>query len=84
MAVDSVGGRMATCSLSPQLPAADVISLGDASALFAETGHPASVRTLQRWCRRHGTPLKRHGRADYASWADLLVVHAAEVDRRTR
>ena len=75
---------MAVSSLSPFVPAADVISLGEASALFAETGHPVSVRTLQRWCKQHGTALSRRGRADYASWSDLLVVHAAEVDRRAR
>lgn len=72
---------MAIAQLSPHAPA-DEISLGDASVLFAETGHPASIRTLQRWCRKHGTAITRHGRADYASWTDLLRVHAAEVDRR--
>ena len=62
--------------------AADEISLADASALLAKTGHPASVRTLQRWCRKHRIPVSRRGAADYASWTALLKAHAAEVDRR--
>jgi hypothetical protein len=75
---------MAVSSLSPFVPTADQISLGEASTLFAQTGHPASVQNLRRWCRKHGTPLSRRGRADYASWSDQLEVHAAEVDRRAR
>ncbi|MEZ7005618.1 hypothetical protein [Streptomyces sp. AD55] len=72
---------MAAELISPYV-ASDEISLGDASALLAETGHPASVRTLQRWCKKHGVELVRHGRADHASWTRLLQVHCLEVDAR--
>lgn len=70
---------MAASLISPYL-AADEISLGDASALFERTGHPITVRTLQRQCKARGVTLTRHGRADHASWSDLLEVHAAWVD----
>ena len=74
---------VAVTSSGPDVPAGDEISLAAASVLFAETGHPASVRTLKRWCQRHGTPVIRQGRADYASWSALLTAHAAEVDARS-
>jgi hypothetical protein len=72
---------MAASTISPYV-ATDEISLGDATLLFAETGHPISVRTLQRLCKANEVPLARHGRADHASWTDLLKVHAAWVDAR--
>ncbi|MFB8182551.1 hypothetical protein ACFC8N_42510 [Streptomyces sp. NPDC055966] len=72
---------MAASLISPIVPFNE-ISLGDASALFAETDHPIAVRTLQRQCKARGVPLTRHGRADHASWTDLLKVHAAWVDGR--
>jgi hypothetical protein len=72
---------MAATLISPYV-AGDEISLGDAVLLFQETGHPITVRTLQRQCKTRGVPLARHGRADHASWSDLLKVHAAWVDAR--
>lgn len=72
---------MAASLISPYV-AADEVSLGDASALFAETGHPISVRTLQRLCKARQVRLARHGRADWASWTDLLKVHRDWVDER--
>ncbi|MEV5451652.1 hypothetical protein [Streptomyces sp. NPDC052535] len=72
---------MATAMLSPNV-ARDEISLGDASVLFAETGHPASVSTLRRWCKKHRVPLARYGRSDHASWTRLLLIHSIEVDAR--
>lgn len=75
---------MAVTSLSPHLPAADLVTLTEASELFRETGHEASVRTLKRWCTKHGIAVDRVQRADCASWSDLLTIHAREVDARER
>jgi hypothetical protein len=72
---------MAAPFMSPYI-AADEISLGDAVLLFRETGHPITVRTLQRQCKAQGVTLSRQGRADHASWTDLLKVHMAWVDAR--
>ncbi|WP_328545417.1 hypothetical protein [Streptomyces europaeiscabiei] len=79
-----MGGPVAVTSLSPHLPAADLVTLTEASELFSETGHEASVRTLKRWCTKHGIPVDRVQRADCASWSDLLVIHAREVEARER
>ncbi|MFD8899868.1 hypothetical protein [Streptomyces ardesiacus] len=72
---------MAATLPSPYV-ARDEVPLGDASALFAETGHPASVNTLRRWCKKHGVPLARYGKSDHASWTKLLLIHSIEVDAR--
>jgi hypothetical protein len=74
------GDLMATSSLSPHLPTCDDISISDAVNLFRETGHPISRSTLERQCRARGVELVRRGRPNYASWTDLLKVHAAWVD----
>lgn len=75
---------MAVTSLSPHLPASDLVTLTEASDLFRETGYEASVRTLKRWCVKHGIQVERVQRADCASWSDLLKIHAIEVDARER
>lgn len=80
---------MAVSTLVPTIdPApADLVTLDEASALFAETSEPgldrsASPRTLKRWVAKH------HRRTWYvcgkvcASWTDLLEVHDMEIDRR--
>lgn len=72
---------MATALMSPYV-ARDEISIGDAVELFRETGHPISKSTLERLCRRRGVTLVKHGRANYASWSALLVVHRDWVDAR--
>jgi len=72
-----------TTVASPYAFNTDLVSLVEASALFAKTGHPATPRTLKRWAVKHGVTVERAGRDDIASWSDLLVVHAEEVDRRT-
>jgi hypothetical protein len=71
-----------TTVASPYVFDTDLVSLTEASALFAETGHPATPRTLKRWALKHGVTVERAGRDDIASWSDLLQVHAEEVDRR--
>jgi hypothetical protein len=64
-------------------PAPDLVSLSEASTLLEDTGHPVRCRTLKRWLVRHDvTVVERRGLEDRASWSDILVVHAAEVDRR--
>lgn len=71
---------MATALISPYV-ATDEVNLKEASALLAETGHPASVETLRRWCKKHNVPLVKHGRAHHASWTRILLIHSLEVDR---
>lgn len=72
---------MAAHLYSPYV-AADETKVADAVELFRETQHPLSVSTLERLCRKAGVPLVRHGRANYASWTEMLKVHAAWVDSR--
>jgi hypothetical protein len=69
---------------SPYVFASDLVTLREASALFAECGpaRQASPQTLRRWAVKHGVTLERVGKDDMASWTELLKVHAAEVDRR--
>ena len=74
---------MAIASLSPYIPAADMVSLQEASELFRETGHEASPRTLKRRLIAAGYECVRRGRDDCASWTQLLKVHANMVDERT-
>lgn len=74
---------MAVTAPSPAAYTTDLVSLVEASALFAETGHPVPPKTLKRWAVKHGVTVHRVGRGDVASWSDLLEVHAAEVDRRS-
>jgi hypothetical protein len=76
---------MAVTTLSPIGPAGaaqDMVTLQEASALLEDTGHPARTRTLKRWCLKHSVPIVRYGRDDWASWTDLLEIHAKEVDAR--
>ncbi len=68
------GAAMAVSHLSPYM-ASDEIKLADAVLLFQETGHPISVDTLTRLCRKREVPLVRQGRPLYASWTRLLEVH---------
>lgn len=61
----------------PEFLPRDIVSLQEASAMFQETGRPASPRTLKRRARAAGVTVVRHGAADHASFSDLLQVHAA-------
>jgi len=72
---------MATALIGPY-DARDEIKVQDAVELFRETGHPISVTTLERQSRARDVALVRRGRANWASWTDLLKVHAAWVDSR--
>lgn len=72
----------AETAVNPHVFGPDRVTLVEASALFAETGHPVDPRKLQRWAIRHGVRVEPCGRDNLASWSDLLEVHAAEVDRR--
>ena len=65
---------MAASALSPYI-ATDEISLTEAVALLAETGHPIGKDTLTRQCRRRDVALERRGKHSYGSWTDLLKVH---------
>jgi hypothetical protein len=69
---------------SPYVFATDLVTLTEASALFAECGpgRQASPRTLKRWAIKHGVTVEKAGQEDVASWSDLLVIHAKEIDRR--
>lgn len=57
----------------------DPVTFKEASALFAETGHPASANTLVRWAREKRYDIERVGRTDYVSYSNLLEVHAEKV-----
>lgn len=70
---------MAASFLSPYTPA-DEVSISDAVELLKETGHPISKSTLERLCRKRGVTIVRRGKPNYASWTDLLKIHAAWVD----
>lgn len=74
---------MAVTSYSP-IPASipDPVTFKEAAALFAETGHPVSANTLIRRARAKGCDIERVGRTDYASYSDLLEVHAEVVRAR--
>jgi hypothetical protein len=72
---------MATALISPYA-GGDEISLGDASALLAETGYPIAQRTLERQSRARGVRVVKYGGVNHASWTALLKVHAAWVDAR--
>ncbi|WP_309031324.1 hypothetical protein [Streptomyces alfalfae] len=72
---------MATALMSPHT-GGDVIKVADAVELFRETGHPIAQRTLERQSRARDVKFVRRGRANYASWTELLKVHAAWVDAR--
>ena len=73
---------IATLSPTPSSRNSDAVTLQEASAQFALTGYPVRPRTLKRWCLKHGVAVMRHGRDDWASWTDLLEIHAKEVDAR--
>lgn len=70
---------MAAALISPYI-ARDEVSLGDAAVLFRETGHPIRKDELARQCRKRGVTLVKRDRANWASWSDLLKVHAMWVD----
>lgn len=72
---------MATPLMSPYV-GRDEIKVKDAVELFRETGHPIGQSTLERQSRARGVRFVKHGGANYASWSDLLRVHAAWVDAR--
>lgn len=84
MAADPGRPTVAITVHSPYAFTSDLVTLREASALFAECGpgRQASPNTLRRWAVKHGVALERVGKDDMASWSALLKVHAAEIDRR--
>lgn len=73
---------MAATSYSPTPAIRDGVTLNEAVAKFAETGHPISKSTLERIARTQGYETERIGRTDYFSYSMLLQGHAEWV--RTR
>jgi hypothetical protein len=70
---------------TPYVFAPDLVTLKEASALFAECGpgRDPDVRTLKRWAVKHGVTMEKVGKDDFiASWTALVKAHAAEIDRR--
>lgn len=63
-------------------PDSDLVTLQECSALFGETGHPASVTTLKRWIGRRDILTDRQGRAQLVSFAVMLQVHKEEIAKR--
>lgn len=75
---------MAISVHSPYAFNTDMVTMAEASALFAECGprYKVDPRTLKRWADKHGVTTEKCGRDIWASWTDLLEVHAKETDRR--
>jgi hypothetical protein len=69
---------------TPYVFAPDLVTLKEASALFAPCGpgRDPDVRTLKRWALKHGVVMEKAGKDDLASWTALVKAHAAEIDRR--
>lgn len=57
-------------------PVSDLVSFQEASDLFQDTGYPVSRRTLQRAAAANDLRIVRRGREHYASYTDLLLLHA--------
>ena len=55
----------------------DPVSLKEAAALFARTGHPAPVNTLRRYIQEDGLATVHVGpkRVVHVSWSELLDAH---------
>jgi hypothetical protein len=62
--------------------ASDFLTIEEISHLLRQTGHPASASTLRRWIKRNGVYTERRGRADYASFSDVLLVHKKMITKR--
>ncbi|MFJ7297597.1 hypothetical protein [Streptomyces collinus] len=75
---------MAITVHSPYAFASDLVTMQEASDLFAECGPEYAVkpRTLKQWAVKAGVTIERAGRDDCASWTDLLEVHRDQIDRR--
>ncbi|MGH8917429.1 MAG: hypothetical protein ACRD0H_03675 [Actinomycetes bacterium] len=75
---------MAISTVSSNKPDAitDFVTFDEASLLFEPTGRPASGKTLRRWSNAAGIRIERRGKADGASYSDLLDVHAERTDAR--
>lgn len=75
---------MAITVHSPYAFTSDLVTMKEASALFAECGREYEVdaRTLKRWAVKHNVQVEKCGRDVLASWTDLLEVHRREIDRR--
>jgi hypothetical protein len=70
---------MAIANPSPYAATSDLVSLREACDLLEETGRPVAPRTLKKHALAHKpdpVEIIRCGRTDYASWSDLLDVHA--------
>lgn len=64
----------------------DLESLEDLAALLAETGHPVSTKTIDRWIKNRDLYTERRGpkRKIYASHTDILEAHRDWVHSRAR
>lgn len=73
---------MAIAALTPSFgigPIEDPVTIKEALALFAETGHPVSDSSLRRWVKKDGlTGIKYQGETWYSD-SDLLELHARHV-----
>lgn len=69
-------------ALTSYTPKADMVTVRECSALFRETGHPASETTLNRWIAKYDIPTERDGRTRLVSFSDMLPVHRDEVAKR--
>ncbi|MCI3279173.1 hypothetical protein [Streptomyces cylindrosporus] len=58
----------------------DPVTYKEASALLADTGHPASPGTVARWVKEarqagQDIPVTRSGRTDQVSWSIVARLH---------
>ncbi|MFR9794181.1 hypothetical protein ACL07V_37100 [Streptomyces sp. MB22_4] len=72
---------MAVSLISPYV-AADEEKISVACELLAESGHRISQTTLERLCRANGVPITKIGRANAASWTQMLKLHRGWVHSR--
>ena len=67
----------------------DPVSYKEASALLADTGHPASSQTIARWVREANQlteviPVMRSGKTDYVSWTLVMREHKQRTAAKLR
>lgn len=67
----------------------DPVSYKEASALLADTGHPASAQTVARWVREANQyeetiPVVRAGKTDMVSWTLIVREHKRRTAAKLR
>ncbi|MFD7980147.1 helix-turn-helix domain-containing protein [Streptomyces sp. NPDC059071] len=66
---------MAVSKTLPALPDLDLVTYKEAGALFEQTGHGVSERTMRRWVHSKRIATAKVRGIVYVSFSDLLVAH---------